>query len=113
MINIVITEAQFKKLLRSAILKEAVRIANPEQNRIFNAAVEELKDYILRYREAPSQERQNFYYKRGYDYKYSFESLFRVAKSLNSNQSLDFAKKVAARALRELDDENKLHDFRK
>lgn len=113
MINIVITEAQLRKLLRSAILKEAVRIANPEQNRIFNAAVEELKDYILRHREAPSQERQNFYYKRGFDYKYSFESLFRVVKDMYNEQSVEFAKKVTARALRELDEENKLHDFRK
>ena len=106
--RIYLTEGQFK-----GFVEHVTRIANEERYRVFREAVDWLKEYVLRRMEAPSQETQNFYYKRGFDYKYSFETLVKTVKGAYSEQSEEFARKVAARAVKELDDENKLNDFRK
>lgn len=101
-----LTEGQFARLV------EDLMVANQRKYLKFRKAVDWAKECIL-WREAPPQSLQNFYYRQGYDYKYSFEGLVKSVNTRFSKESLDFARKAAARALKELDDENKLHDFRK
>ncbi len=120
-----LTESQLRKIISETIksvLNETLgasneaprhRIVNKEQYRTFREAVDWAKNYVLNHKEAPDQSLQKFYYKQGYDYKYSFDGLAEAVSRIYSDQSIEFARKAVARAIKELDDENKLHDFRK